>query len=74
MGEQVVRLRVVGMTCEGCRRAIISAIMAQPGAQSVEVSLESGQVVVKGDGSLNRATVAGAIADAGFDIAPDNGA
>jgi len=74
MGEQVVRLRVLGMTCEGCRRAVISAIMAQRGVQTAEVSLESGQVVVRGDGSLDRAAVAAAIGDAGFDVAPDDGA
>lgn len=74
MGERMLRLTVLGMTCDGCRRAVMAAVMSVPGTVDAEVSLETGRVIVRGDKSLDRVAVAVAIADAGFEIAPDIGA
>lgn len=74
MGDRVLRLKVSGMTCDGCRRAVMSAVLSVPGVQSVEVRLETGSVLVWGDDSLDDAVVTAAIEDAGFAVAPDFGA
>lgn len=74
MSGRQLRLKVSGMSCEGCRRAVFSAVMSVPGARGAEVRLETGEVFVTGDDGLNSAAVLAAIENAGFDVAPDCGA
>ncbi len=45
----MIRLKVTGMTCEHCVRAVGNAVRALPGAGEVAVDLRAGQVVVGGD-------------------------
>ena len=61
-------LNVQGMTCGHCVSAITTAVEALPGVTGVEVDLAAGTVRV--DGSAERATVAAAIDDAGYDVQP----
>jgi copper chaperone len=58
--------RVGGMTCDGCARAVTNAIKARAANAEVNVDLKTGQVRVSGP--VDQATVAAAVADAGFEF------
>jgi copper chaperone CopZ len=64
-----ITIRVEGMTCEHCRRAVADEVGAVPGVRSVTVDLGTKQVVVVGD-DLDGARIQAAIADAGYEPTP----
>ena len=43
-----IKLRVQGMTCDHCVRAITLAVSQVPGVRSVSVDLKSGEVTIDG--------------------------
>ncbi|MGB8406183.1 MAG: cation transporter [Mycobacterium sp.] len=59
-------LEVQGMSCGHCVSAITAAVEPLAGVTAVEVDLKAGTVRV--DGEPDRATVAAAIEDAGYDV------
>jgi copper chaperone len=68
MGEQ--RTYVVrGMTCGHCRAAVIDEVGAVAGVEGVQVDLESGRMIVRGDG-VDEGAVAEAVAEAGYEVRP----
>lgn len=63
----MLRLKVSGMTCEGCASAVKRAIgRVSPGAE-ITVDLASGEVRV--DGPVSMEAAASAIAAVGFAVA-----
>ena len=63
----MIDLKVEGMTCDGCVRAVTKAVQrADPGAR-VAVDLQSGRVSV--ESSASRERLAEAIEAAGYDVA-----
>jgi copper chaperone len=61
--------RVSGMTCDGCARAVESAIRAaDPAVDRVSVDLAKGTVTVGGSTATDQ-LIAEAVDDAGFDFA-----
>lgn len=60
------RYRIKGMTCGGCARAVTNAIRGLAADARVDVDLPTGTVTV--DGAVGDATVAKAVADAGFEF------
>lgn len=58
-------LRVEGMSCEHCVRAVETEVGAVEGVESVAVDLELGTVVVVGGASE---AVVAAIDEAGYDV------
>jgi copper chaperone len=60
----VLRLKVSGMTCEGCANAVKRAIGRVSPAAEIAVDLASGEVRV--DGPVSTEAAASAIAAAGF--------
>jgi copper chaperone len=63
----MVELKVSGMTCGHCVKAVTAAIQAaDPGAR-VEVALESG--LVRAETRLSAAAVAAALAQEGYPLA-----
>jgi copper ion binding protein len=66
MSEQTYR--VAGMTCEHCVAAVTGEISRLDGVTAVAVDLESGQVVVTGEG-YTRDQVAAAVDEAGYELA-----
>lgn len=48
--EQTITLAVEGMSCDHCVGAVRKRLMDLPGVKSVDVSLDPGRAVVKGDG------------------------
>jgi copper chaperone len=62
-----LRLRVTGMTCQGCVRSVKRVLEAVPGARSAAVSLESGEAVVEFDpGHARAADFVAAVDAAGY--------
>lgn len=63
---------VNGMTCDHCIRAVTDELMALEGVTSVVIDLHSGsssRVTVSSAAALLDADIAGAIDEAGYDIA-----
>ncbi|MCK9381122.1 MAG: copper ion binding protein [Sulfuritalea sp.] len=61
-------ITVGGMSCGGCVKSITGVLMALDGVAKAEVSLEKGEAAVEFDAAkVNRAQLAQAIEDAGFD-------
>ena len=56
---------VTGMTCAHCAAAVTEEVSAVPGVQSVEVSVEAGTVLVRGDG-VDAGKVRAAVDEAGY--------
>jgi copper chaperone len=62
-----VELKVAGMTCGHCAKAVTSAIQAKDPAAKVEVMLAEG--LVRAETTLPRAEIAAAIAEEGYQVA-----
>lgn len=62
----MLRLRIDGMTCQGCVSAVTQAIGTAAPGQPVEVDLASGEILVRGTADAN--LVAAAIERAGYKV------
>ena len=47
-----IRLKITGMTCEHCVRAVTKALKSVPGVTDAEVTLLPGQAIVHGEAAL----------------------
>lgn len=62
------RIKIDGMSCQGCVRNISGVLAALPGVATAEVSLEDAAAQVSFDpAQIDRAALCAAIEDAGFD-------
>jgi copper chaperone len=61
--------RVSGMTCAHCVAAVREELGALAGVRSVDVALDTGRVSVESDAPLERAAVAAAVEEAGYQLA-----
>lgn len=59
---------VTGMTCGHCAAAVTEEVSAVPGVQTVEVDVEAGTVLVRGDG-VSDEQVRAAVDEAGYAVA-----
>ena len=65
---------VTGMTCDHCVRAVTTELLGVTGVTAVDVALSSGGasiVTVVSEAPLDRAVVAEAIDEAGYELAPE---
>ncbi|MFC5177532.1 heavy-metal-associated domain-containing protein [Nocardioides taihuensis] len=60
---------VTGMTCDHCARAVRQEVGALPGVTAVHVEVATGDVTVTSDRPLARDEVAGAVDEAGYQLA-----
>jgi copper ion binding protein len=60
---------VTGMTCQHCVNAVSEEIGKIDGVAGVQVDLGTGLVTVTSGGPLERAEVAAAVEEAGYDLA-----
>lgn len=59
---------VTGMTCGHCAQAVSTEVSAVTGVTGVEVDVETGKVVVEGDGFTDT-QIAEAVDEAGYALA-----
>lgn len=65
--DQFVLIRIEGMHCHKCERAIQKSMLALPGVHEVEVDFASGQASVLFDGTrVKIPALVQAVADAGY--------
>jgi copper chaperone len=67
---ETVRINVQGMTCQGCVASVTRVLRAVPGVTDAAVTLQPGAAAVTFDPArTGAAALAGAIRDAGYDVA-----
>jgi len=66
----VEELTVVGMTCQHCVNAVTEELDRLDGISVVDVDLASGKVRIEAAGPVDRAAVAAAVDEAGYELAP----
>jgi copper chaperone len=59
---------VSGMTCGHCAASVREEIGELSGVTAVDVTVETGDVVVTSDAPLDRETVASAVTEAGYQL------
>lgn len=64
----MVALKIDGMTCGHCVKAVSSALEQIPGVHAVRVDLERGQAEI--DGSAELAQLIEAVRAEGYDVQP----
>jgi copper chaperone len=62
----ITTVRVEGMTCQHCVRAVFTALAAVPGIQRADVTI--GQAAVEHDGTVTVEQLRDAIAVAGYTV------
>lgn len=66
----MLQLKVSGMTCGHCVRAVTGAVKGVVPDAQVNVSLETGTVTVSGEAHIPADKVASAIAEEGYEVTP----
>jgi copper chaperone CopZ len=66
LSRMIATVRVEGMTCQHCVRAVFTALAAVPGIHRADVSI--GSVAVEHDGSVTIEQLREAIAVAGYGV------
>lgn len=62
-------IKVEGMSCSHCEKAVKEAVLELAGVEKVEVSLENKSVTIELDeGSVTEEAIKDAIEDAGYDV------
>ena len=61
--------QVQGMTCDHCVRAVTEQLEELDGVTQVDVDLTTGEVHVRSSDPLDPAVVAGAVDEAGYELA-----
>jgi copper chaperone len=60
-------IKVEGMSCEHCEKAVANAVGGFPSAKNVKVDLKAGTVTLEYDsGSINISEIGAAIEEAGY--------
>lgn len=59
---------VTGMTCQHCVASVTEELSELPGVESVDVTLDTGQVTVISAEPLDAAAVRSAVEEAGYQI------
>ncbi len=66
--ENIV-IGVGGMSCQGCVKNVTGVLLALPGVERVDVSLDAGQADIAYDpGKVNPSQFREAVESAGFDV------
>jgi len=60
--------QVAGMTCSHCAASVAEEISEIPGVEDVDVTVETGAVVVTSAAPLDRSAVDAAVAEAGYTL------
>lgn len=60
---------VTGMTCGHCAASVREELSEAPGVQDVQVTVDTGEVVVTSEQPLPKETVSAAVTEAGYTLA-----
>lgn len=60
--------QVTGMTCDHCVASVREEVSALEGVSDVSVDLESGRLEVTSESPIDRAAVAAAVDEAGYEL------
>ena len=66
-------LKVTGMTCGHCVKAVEKSLLAVPGVQTASVDLAAGKATVVADAGVARAALTAAVEDAGYGVGESDG-
>ncbi len=66
---ETIELKVDGMTCDHCVRAVTEAISGVDGVTGANVDLDAGAATVTGEG-VDLAAVVAAVVEEGYEAAP----
>lgn len=58
--------QVTGMTCGHCEMSVREEVSEVPGVEDIQVSAQTGKLVVTGADSLDDAQILAAVAEAGY--------
>ena len=58
--------QVTGMTCGHCEMSVREEVAEIPGVADIQVSAQTGKLVVTGSGPLDDAQILAAVAEAGY--------
>ena len=61
-------IKITGMTCQHCVKAVTRALEDIDGIKNVSVNLEEGEATFDEKGSVDIAVVRGKIEDAGYEV------
>ena len=64
-------LKITGMTCEHCVRAVQKSLLAVPGVKKAEVSLADKKAILSHDGPLNIKEAIQAVENEGYTAKPE---
>ena len=64
------RYQVTGMTCGHCEMSVREEVGQVPGVETVEVSAQTGTLVVGGPQTIDDAQVLAAVEEAGYSAVP----
>jgi copper chaperone CopZ len=65
---EITEFRVVGMTCSHCEHAVADEVGKLPGVSHATADAATGIVTVEATGALDRADVAAAVDEAGYEL------
>lgn len=68
MSETTTVYRVAGMSCGHCVGAVTEEVRRVAGVHDVQVDLTTGDVTVQSDRPLDRAEIAAAVDEAGYEL------
>ncbi|MFW6598354.1 heavy-metal-associated domain-containing protein [Propionibacteriaceae bacterium Y2011] len=58
--------QVTGMTCGHCEMSVREEVSKVPGVEEVEVSAQTGKLIVSGPGEIDDAKILAAVEEAGY--------
>ena len=58
--------QVTGMTCGHCEMSVREEVSGVPGVEDIQVSAQTGRLVVSGSGEIDDAKVLAAVEEAGY--------
>lgn len=62
-----MKIKVQGMSCSHCKRAVKESLLKEDNITSVEVDLSSGEVMIQGE-NLDLETIKGIVTDTGYSV------
>jgi copper chaperone CopZ len=63
----IMKLKVEGMMCDHCKKAVTNALMKEDNIENVVVDLDNGEVTVEGN-DLSKEKISSIISETGYKV------